>query len=75
MTSILTFASFVTRAWRFTRKPEWLKDFSPTEKASQAEARDGLLAVVKPIRAIPAPKKFYEETKVACMQTDNKNKI
>jgi len=33
MTCILTFASFVTWAWRFTRKPEWLKDFSPTEKS------------------------------------------
>lgn len=53
---------------------DW-KTLVQQKKASQAEARDGLLAVVKPIRAIPAPKKFYEETKVACMQTDNENKI
>jgi hypothetical protein len=46
-----------TPTWRFTRKPEWLKDFSPTAIVSQADARNGFLAVVKPIRAIPGPKK------------------
>lgn len=44
-----------TLTWRFTRKPEWLKAFSPTANVSQAEAIVGLFAVVKPIRAIPGP--------------------
>lgn len=43
--------------WRFTRKPEWLKDFSPTAKVSHADAIDALLAEVRPIRAIPGPMK------------------
>lgn len=40
---------------RFTRKPEWLNDLSPTARVSQADAINGLFAAVRPIRAIPGP--------------------
>lgn len=46
-----------TPTWRLTRKPEWLKDFSPTANVSQVDAIDGLFAIVKPTRAIPGPTK------------------
>lgn len=51
----MNFLALSTQTWRFTRKPEWLKDFSPTAKVSQEDAINGLLAAVKPIRAIPGP--------------------
>jgi hypothetical protein len=42
---------------RFTKKPEWPKDFKPTAIVSQAEAMIGLFAAFRQSKAIPGPRK------------------
>lgn len=49
--------------WMFTRKPEWLKDFKPNAKVSQAEAIDGFFANARPMRHIPGPTKPMDYSK------------
>lgn len=40
---------------RFTRKPKWLNDFSPTATVSHADAVIGLFDIVRAMRARPGP--------------------
>lgn len=71
--------------WKFTRKPQWLNDLSPTAKVSQADAMNGLFATVKTIRAKPGPtnptdwKEHIYYNPISCVaflynQMDNLNK-
>lgn len=53
----MSFTWLKLKTWRFTRKPEWPKDFKPKATVSQAEATEGFFAVAKPMRQSPGPTK------------------